>query len=663
MLKTIKSRYAASFIGFVLLIGVCTALGVNTFITPDLTQSDERQLVAEADQLGELIKAELAKVQAQQRVITETVPLLESNNIDMLLPSMINQDGEIKVFGGGIWPLPEKRVTGRMKASTFYHRDSSGKLVLNSHWNLPESPNYFDQPWYTGGMNSPVGQCAWAAAYKDDASPQPRTNCAMVIKKDNATYGVSTIDVTLGFFDELVANKEREINAELMIVERDGKILSNQPEIPGNNVLKNVSDLAGQYPFAEALRKLLHRQTIDSQYEDVYTGKNGIEYKLFLSPIEGTPWVMAVAQSTDVLNAQSHKILKALAWLQIPVLLLMLIIIVIALGQLMKRLNTLTSNIDVLSSGEADLTKRIHVDGHDEVDKIGSSVNNFVSYLQTLISDVSLSSSAIANGVSELQGRTLETRMILDRHVNETNQAVTAITEMSSTAEDVARNAADTASLTRVANDQALSSKKIVEDASLSVHELISEVDQATHKVRTMEQDARRINSVLMVIGEIAGQTNLLALNAAIEAARAGEQGRGFAVVADEVRALAGRTQASTSEINEMLSRLQEGVSAAVLAMEATKEKCQSTVEKTALVTDGLDVMADSVSRINDFSTQIATAAEEQSAVSDEINRNMVTVRQIVNDLVSGASASEQNSQSLTNSNKSLIGLVKRFKV
>ncbi len=234
---------------------------------------------------------------------------------------------------------------------------------------------------------------------------------------------------------------------------------------------------------------------------------------------------------------------------------------------------------------------------------------------------------------------------------------------MSSTAEDVARNAADTASLTRVANDQALSSKKIVEDASLSVHELISEVDQATHKVRTMEQDARRINSVLMVIGEIAGQTNLLALNAAIEAARAGEQGRGFAVVADEVRALAGRTQASTFEINEMLSRLQEGVSAAVLAMEVTKEKCQSTVEKTALVTDGLDVMADSVSRINDFSTQIATAAEEQSAVSDEINRNMVTVRQIVNDLVSGASASEQNSQSLTNSNKSLIGLVKRFKV
>jgi methyl-accepting chemotaxis protein len=203
----------------------------------------------------------------------------------------------------------------------------------------------------------------------------------------------------------------------------------------------------------------------------------------------------------------------------------------------------------------------------------------------------------------------------------------------------------------------------VVDDASDSVRALIGEVDLATTSVRAMEQDAQRINAVLGVIGEIAGQTNLLALNAAIEAARAGEQGRGFAVVADEVRALAGRTQASTSEINEMLVRLQQGVSAAVAAMEKTKHSCQATVDKTSKVNEGLDGMADSVMRINDLSTQIATAAEEQSAVSEEVNRNMVAVRHIVEELVQGGAQSERSTEALAASNAKLIAVVRRFKL
>ncbi len=663
MLKTIQARYTATLVIFVLVIGALTAVGINLWITPNLTATDQRQLVDQAAQIGDVIKTELARVQAQQRVITETVPQLDNESIDRLLPNLVNQYGEAKVFGGGIWPLPNKREEGRAKYSTFYHRDGSGKLIVNTHWNSPESLNYFEQPWFLGGLKAPAGQCNWANAYRDDASPEPRTNCAMAISKNGAAFGVSTIDVTLGFFNDLVAQKEREIQALIMIVEKDGKVLSNQPEISGNNVLKNVSDLAQQYPFAAALQRALQGASSSGMTQSTYEDANGEDYSLFLQPIEGTPWLLAVAQQTSLLTAQSSKVLTTLAALQIPMVIVLLLVTVFALSQLMNRLTVLRANIDKLSAGDADLTQRIVIRAEDEVGAVGHSVNRFIVYLQKMVSEVSESSTVIAQGIEQLRGQSRGTNQILIRHASETDQAVTAITEMSSTADEVARSAAQTASMTQTANENARHSKVVVDDASNSVRELISEVELATAKVRSMEQDAERINSVLGVIGEIAGQTNLLALNAAIEAARAGEQGRGFAVVADEVRALAGRTQTSTSEINEMLARLQQGVGAAVVAMEKTKQSCQATVDKTSKVNEGLDVMAESVVRINDLSTQIATAAEEQSAVSDEINRNMVAVRHIVEELVAGGTESERSTAALAASNNKLIAVVRRFKV
>jgi methyl-accepting chemotaxis protein len=663
MLKTIQARYTATLVLFVLLIGALTALGINLWITPSLTATDQRQLIAQASEIGDVIKTELARVQAQQRVITETVPQLDNDSIDRLLPALVNQYGEAKVFGGGIWPLPNKREDGRAKYSTFYHRDSSGKLIVNTHWNSPESLNYFEQPWFLGGLKAPAGQCNWANAYRDDASPEPRTNCAMAISKDGAAFGVSTIDVTLGFFNDLVAQKEQEVHALLMIVESDGKVLSNQPEISGNNVLKNVSDLAAQYPFAAAVQQALQKRSADKVARSTYEDSDGQEYNLFLQTIDGTPWTLAVAQQTRVLTAQSSNVLSTLAAIQIPMVIVLLLLTVFALSRLMKRLNVLHANIDKLSAGDADLTQRIVIHADDEVGAVGKSVNRFIVYLQKMVSEVSESSTVIAQGIEQLRGQSRGTNQILVRHASETDQAVTAITQMSSTADEVARSAAQTASMTQTANENARHSKVVVDDASSSVRELISEVELATDKVRSMEEDAGRINSVLSVIGEIAGQTNLLALNAAIEAARAGEQGRGFAVVADEVRALAGRTQASTSEINEMLARLQQGVSAAVVAMEKTKQSCQATVAKTSKVNEGLDVMTESVVRISDLSTQIATAAEEQSAVSDEINRNMVAVRHIVEELVAGGAQSEQSTAALAASNDKLIAVVRRFKV
>ena len=168
----------------------------------------------------------------------------------------------------------------------------------------------------------------------------------------------------------------------------------------------------------------------------------------------------------------------------------------------------------------------------------------------------------------------------------------------------------------------------------MSVLSLVEEVESATHYVKGMQSDAKRITDVLGATGGIALQTNLLTFNAAIEAARADDQGRSFAAVVDEIRALTGRTQQSMSAINEMLARLEQGVSDAIGAMIKTKASCESTAGRTSRVNEGLDGMASSVLRLHDLSAHIATAAEEQSVVTEEINQNMVAIWHMVSDLV-----------------------------
>ncbi|WLH27473.1 methyl-accepting chemotaxis protein [Pseudomonas canadensis] len=660
-LRSIQARYTLFLVLFVLVLFVLTVVGIGQLVAPTLRHTEEQVVLNRIAEVAEQIQGELNKVQSQQRSITQTIPLLDSDAIDKVLPGLVDQYGELKVFGGGIWPLPNQRTPGRNKHSTFWHRDASGKLAVNTFWNSDPAPNYYDQSWYKGGLASPRGQCAWAAAYKDDASQEPRTNCAMAIQRDGVPYGVATIDVTLGFFNDLVASKEKDIGGQMLIVEGDGKIISNSSRISGPVVLKNISELTGTSAFAAQVSKALTNRAQALQRSEF--DNQGVASTFYMRPIGGTPWFLATALPTSLITAQRDDVLGTLALLQIPMVLLLVLLAVYAIRQLVQRMKSLKSNIDALSAGDADLTRRITIRAEDELGAIGHSVNRFIVYLQNMIGEVTQATGAMSSSLEQLQRTSAHTNQILVRHASETDQTVTAITEMSSTADTVAQNAAETAAFTQRANEHADRSRVVVGEASTSVSALIGEVSSATHSVENMRQDAARITETLGVIGAIAGQTNLLALNAAIEAARAGEQGRGFAVVADEVRALAARTQASTSQINDMLTRLTAGVSSSVAAMENTQASCQSAADATARVNTGLDEMAGSVSHINNLSTQIATAAEQQSAVTEEINRSMVQIRQMVEELVQSGHATETNTQSLLEANGRVIALMGRFKV
>ncbi|CAJ1857664.1 hypothetical protein LAJPDJIK_02854 [Aeromonas salmonicida] len=660
-LGTIKGRYTAVFVGFMVLVCALTVIGIQIWIKPALQKAGEQNVTLLVSEIATDILDELNGVQSQSRSITQLVAQLPSEQIDALLPALIDQYGNAMVFGGGIWPLPDQREAGRAKFSTFFHRDAANKLIPNTYWNSAEAPNYFEQPWHKAGQQAPQGMCVWAAAYKDGASQQPRTNCAMGIYRNGALFGVSTIDVTLGFFNDLVARKEQEIGGQVMIIEADGKILSKNARLNGDVVLGNLSAHA-DYPFAGAIASLIGQSRGTGLLRTTFQDQ-GQEQTLLLQAIEGTPWLLATALPTSTLTQDSQDVLTTLAAIQLPLVGLLFVLMLLAITQLGSRLQTLKQNIDALSTGDADLTARIQVKGNDELDHIALSVNRFIAYLQQMMVQVTDATDLITRELAQLDQQTGQARRILGEHAAETDQVVTALTELSSTADSVAQHASDSASFTEAANGQAANSRKVVGSASASVVALIDDVDLAAAKVLEMQEDAKQIGSVLGVIGGVAAQTNLLALNAAIEAARAGEQGRGFAVVADEVRALAARTQKSTAEVGSMLSRLTQGVADAVVAMEQTKRSCQAAADTTGQVTGGLDSMADSVVQIHDLSSQIATAAEEQSRVTEEINRNMVSIRDMLNLLVENGRNTEQSAESLLSSNRQLLALVRRFKV
>ncbi|WP_165313719.1 methyl-accepting chemotaxis protein [Vibrio ziniensis] len=342
------------------------------------------------------------------------------------------------------------------------------------------------------------------------------------------------------------------------------------------------------------------------------------------------------------------------------------IIIVLSIAMLnfaFKPLLRLKDLVAGLSQGNGDLTQRLNVTSNDEIGQISTSINRFIEQLQGMFIDVSSSSSKIDVAVSNLSNQSQSNIQMLNAHTIETEQVITAIDEMSATAGSIAQSAADAAKLTELTNTYADESKQTVNQAVRSVTELEADVAEMSTTISAMNQDTKQISTVLQVIGDIAEQTNLLALNAAIEAARAGEQGRGFAVVADEVRALAARTQQSTAQINEMLSKLNNTSENVVSKMETTRRSCEATSQSTHKVMESLNTVTASVIEINDLNTLMATSAEQQSHVTEEVSRNMAAIQELINQLNNSASQTNAISQELKGTSTDLSQVVNQFRV
>jgi methyl-accepting chemotaxis protein len=359
------------------------------------------------------------------------------------------------------------------------------------------------------------------------------------------------------------------------------------------------------------------------QGRSVLTGYQQLEF-------EGVKWALITNLDSEESFAGLNALTNSVSFYSIGICLLAAflgaIIGSIFSNRVIQPLNLVVNGMQDISEGEGDLTKRLPVEGNDEIASLSQAFNGFADKVQATVRSLVHSVNTLASTVNDLNSVSSRSRDLIENQQQQSDMISTAITQMAASVQEVARNAETVATASGKSATDTQEAKDVFEDTLKEIESNTHKIEEAASVINQLEDETKRIGSVLDVIRGIAEQTNLLALNAAIEAARAGEQGRGFAVVADEVRTLASRTQSSTQEIEEMISRLQAGAGNAVAVMSESQRRGQASIEKGGKASEAISSTSHAISEISQMIIQVATATEEQSTVAEDINVNIVTI-------------------------------------
>ncbi|SKA51604.1 methyl-accepting chemotaxis protein [Photobacterium toruni] len=508
------------------------------------------------------------------------------------------------------------------------------------------------RPWYRDAQTT--GKQIITTAYKDAITNALLITIAQPLMTKGQMMGVVGADVLIDQLINDVISLDVGDNAFAMLINKqDGLFLAHPNK---QLLLKPLAQYSNQLTLAN-IEQLI--TTNKSQSLTI----NGQQKVFYFSNVPNTDWILALEMDRATEEANYYSALQQLIITAIIITLLVIVFLTVLVNFLFRDLNRVSAALAEIASGEGDLTRRLEPHSNDEVGQLAHNFNLFVSNLHSMLTRLSLVSSTLnqQSHITASQAEERSTRIQFQQ--DEINMVATAINEMAAATHEIASNAENTA---RTSEETVLASGHgsiQVNQSQQSIASLAQEVETATGVISELNSHAQSINTILSTIQGIAEQTNLLALNAAIEAARAGEQGRGFAVVADEVRVLSQRTHASTQEIQQMIETLQQTTSQAVGIMDDSRHLAETSVDDANSASASLSQITTAVNNISDMATQIASAAEEQSSVTSEITRNTEGIRDVSNELAIEANEAAKQAAELSTLSHELQQEINRFKL
>lgn len=617
-------------------------LGVAKTITHSIENPDESLT---RQQINNLLSSTLA----QHKDVSSIYGQFEPNGYDQLDASLANNPEK------GIYTVAD---TGALEI--YWIRDPNGRLEQQEVEDSSEK-------WNATVGEFGIREAEWYLCAKDKGAPclmepylyeisegyeELMTSLGVPVMAGGRFRGLVGADINLPIFQGMIEKLQKKLyDGESKIT-----LLSHLGLVVGSSHYKQKLTR----PLKESMANVTDRILNLHEQKQKYFVKEGVYYVAFPIYIEAADitWSLLIELPQHVVTAGATKLTQTIddsviaivsteivtALIITGVVLFVLVVLIRSIVQPIKDLDDMIQN---LASNEGDLTRDVRLDTHAELISLSKGFSRFIQKLREMVNQLKFVGDQ-AKGTS-LKGKEINAQSVgaTNNQQREIDSVVTATNEMSATANEVSQVAVAVADNVNSAKDTVMSSQKSLAGSVSTVQALTEDMQKASQSISDVASRTEDINQILDVIRSIAEQTNLLALNAAIEAARAGEQGRGFAVVADEVRSLASKTQASTDEINGLIQSLQGGVKQAVEVIESSTDKAKGAMDETQSSYDSLSSVVQDIGSVAEHITQVATAAEEQSAVSEEISRNLTIIGDAATELANLAGQSDAASDEL----------------
>lgn len=508
------------------------------------------------------------------------------------------------------------------------------------------------RPWYKDANNA--GKQIITTAYQDAITNALLVTIAEPVRRNGQFIGVVGADVLIDQLINDVINLDAGKNAYAMLIDaQNGTFLAHPNK---DLLLKPVTTLSNKL----TMNNIVNAADNGSVEQIERAGEQKLYY---FQEVPGTQWIFAIEMDRKTELAAHTELLRDLIITAIVITLIVVTMVSWLVSFLFRDLGRVSAALEEIASGEGDLTQRLDPRSDDEVGQLANNFNTFVGNMHAMVSKLGMVSASLSEQAKQTAQHAEERSSRIRQQQDEINMVATAINEMAAATQEIAGNADHTAQNSSEAVSSCVYGGQQVVQTQSSIQNLAQEVQVATGVIQELETHGNSINTILSTIQGIAEQTNLLALNAAIEAARAGEQGRGFAVVADEVRVLSQRTHASTQEIQQMIETLQGTTAKAVGIMGDSRQLAETSVADADSAAVSLTQIQTAVERISDMATQIASAAEEQASVTSEITRNTVGIRDVSNDLADEAHEAAAQAAQLSELSYELEQEIQRFKL